>query len=107
MLSHIDAGRDVWIKFAVETYNGPEHVWARVAGRSGDRLQCQIETPPVAHVKHVITEVQAAAIEDWQVELEDGNVRGGFTTLAQTAIAKREGRPVPKHVQDIASRIRN
>jgi hypothetical protein len=53
------------------------------------------------------TEVRAAEIEDWQVELEDGTIRGGFTTLAQAEIAKREGQSVPSHVRDMLARIRN
>jgi len=107
MFSLLDAGHEVWVKFPVETSDAPEHVWARVITRSGDTLQCRIETPTIARSGQNTADLQVDAIEDWQVELEDGTVRGGFTTLAQMAIAKRDGHVVPKHVREIASRIRN
>ncbi len=110
MLALLDAGRDVWLKFPIDTTGPPEHVWGRATGRSGDTLYCRIETPTVARSGapgRGSTEVRAADIEDWQVELEDGTVRGGFTTLAQAEIAKRDGQPVPSHVRDLLTRIRN
>ena len=103
-------GRDVWVKFSIGTTQAPEHVWGRVTSRSGDTLHCHLETPTGSRSEAPVsgsTEVRAAEIEDWQVELEDGTIRGGFTTLAQAEIAKREGQSVPSHVRDMLARIRN
>ena len=110
MMVFLDQGRDVWVKFPVDTTDAPEHVWGRVTSRSNDVLDCRIETPTVARTRAPTTgttRVRAADIEDWQVELEDGTIRGGFTTIAQAEVAEREGQPVPSHVRAILARIRN
>lgn len=109
MLEHQRQGREVWVKFPVPTRSGRnEHVWGRITARQGDSLQCTIETPPASPASTAavgVTEVPAAEIEDWQVELEDRSIRGGFTTKAQAEIARRDGQTVPPHVQDMIRRM--
>lgn len=46
-----------------------------------------------------------AEVEDWQIELDDGTIRGGFTTRAQAEIAKRQGERVPHHIEDMLRRM--
>lgn len=85
-----------------------EHVWGRISALRGDSLQCTIETPPAAPASKEaigVTEMPAAENEDWQVELEDGTIRGGYTTRAQAEIARRDGQTVPPHVEDMIRRM--
>jgi hypothetical protein len=109
MLDHQRQGREVWVKFPVATRSGrKEHVWGRITALQGDSLQCAIETPPASPASAAavgMTEIQAAEIEDWQVELEDRSIRGGYTTKAQAEIARRAGHTVPSHVQDMIRRM--
>lgn len=103
------AGRDVWVKFPFQTQSGTtEHVWGRVTAVNGEALQCTLETPPMAGSSTTTpgrTEIASAEIEDWQVELDDGTIRGGFTTRAQAEIAKRHGQSVPRHIEDMIRRM--
>lgn len=103
------AGRQVWVKFPLQGAPGAtEHVWGSVTSMHDDRLRCRIETPPVAGASAASLgemEILFAEIEDWQVELADGTIRGGFTTRAQAQIAKRRGEPIPPHVEDMIRRM--
>jgi hypothetical protein len=110
MLQHQQSGRDVWVKFPMRTKAGAtEHVWGRVSEMRGHTLQCIVETPPAGHPARglVMTEITTAEIEDWQVELEDGTIRGGFTTRAQAEMARRDGQSVPPHIEDMIRRMTN
>lgn len=70
-------------------------------------MLCTLETPPVAgRGPHPGTvRLRMEALEDWQVELDDGSIRGGFTTRAQALIADREGWRVPRHVRAMVARM--
>jgi uncharacterized protein YegJ (DUF2314 family) len=109
MLDHQRSGREVWVKFAVEVRSGPkEHVWGRITAVRGGTLECVIETRPASLPSSVdsgITQISAIEIEDWQVELEDGRIRGGYTTRAQAEMARRDGQSVPPHIQDMIRRV--
>ena len=106
VLGHREAGRELWVKFPLGTEAGTtEHVWGRVISVADGLVECTLETPPVAGSARGVTEVDVHDIEDWQVELEDGTIRGGFTTRAQAEIATRDGRPVPRHVEDMIRRM--
>jgi hypothetical protein len=109
MLDHHKAGREVWVKYSVEVPSGmKEHVWGRITAVRGDTLECVIETPPASLASTVdlgMTILPSTQIEDWQVELEDGRIRGGYTTKAQAEIARRDGHTVPAHVEDMIRRM--
>jgi hypothetical protein len=109
MLEHHHNGREVWVKYPIQTSSGSkEHVWGRISAVRGDTLACTLETPPAssgAPAASATTDVRSADIEDWQVELEDRRIRGGHTTKAQAEIARRDGHPVPPHVQEMIGRM--
>lgn len=104
-----DMGREVWVKFPITTRSGArEHVWGRITAVRGDRFECTIETPPTARPAAAtfgVTEIPSTELEDWQVELEDGTIHGGFTTRAEAEIARRDGQSVPRHVEDMIRRM--
>ena len=103
------AGREVWVKFPLPTRaQTTEHVWGKLVAVENDRLRCTVETPPVAgRASGSPSEITVSAreIEDWQAELADGKIRGGFTTRAQAAIAKQQGVSVPRHVEEMIARM--
>lgn len=92
--------RDVAVKFSLQNAHGEmEHVWGEVVSMDADTVGARIFTPLI----HGATPsgpvvVALAEIEDWQATLEDGRIRGGFTTRAQIAIARREGHPIPVEI---------
>jgi len=94
------APHDVAVKFPVSNAHGEvEHVWAEIVSIDADSVSARILTPLI----HGATPSEPVAvaltdIEDWQAALEDGRIRGGFTTRAQIAIARREGFPIPQEV---------
>jgi len=88
-----------YVKFAFATDAGTtEHLWARVEAREGDRLRVQVETPPRDHGGAFEAErtLAPADLEDWQIEMEDGTIRGGYTLHAMFAIHRRDVGPIPK-----------
>ena len=102
------AGHLVLVKFPFQTdQNEREHVWGSVLGVSEQALRVNLETPPRRHRGKAPSEltVPIAELEDWQVELPDGSIRGGFTTQAEIELARREGRPVPAHIAGMEGRF--
>lgn len=102
------AGKEVWVKFPVRMNEGDvEHVWGRVKSISPEWLRATVETPALNHRGQSESEVAfpLSVLEDWQVELPDGSIRGGFGTRAQAEIARRDGLPVPRHVREMLPRF--
>jgi hypothetical protein len=110
MLSLHAAGRELWVKFPFTPADGArEHVWGRVIRLSGETLHVTLETPLRGHRGPAPGEltVPFSDLEDWQVELPDRTVRGGYTTRAEIALARREGRRLPPHIADMQPRFRD
>lgn len=103
------SGHEVWAKYPLRTSAGTtEHVWGKVIEVTTEYVRCTLETPPIdGPPPHEGMEsmISVDEIEDWQVELDDGTVRGGFTTRAQAEIAKRQGERVPRHIEDMLRRM--
>lgn len=103
-----DSGHEVWAKHPLKTSAGTtEHVWGRVTDITTQYVRCTLETPPIddAPPHGVESQIHVDLIEDWQAELDDGTIRGGFTTRAQAEIAKRQGERVPNHIEDMLRRM--
>jgi hypothetical protein len=99
-------GQDVWVKFRFARHgSAAEHVWGRVLRVDADLLHCTIETPPIESSGPAETDVPLGELEDWQVQLEDGSIRGGFTTRAQARVGERDGTRVPRHIRDQIARM--
>ena len=105
-----DEGRVVWVKFPFgKPAADREHVWGLLLAMETDSLRCTLETPPRAVPAPQPSElvVPLRELEDWQVLLDDGAIRGGFTTRAQVQIADRDGQPVPRHVREMVTRMKD
>jgi hypothetical protein len=77
--------------------DGTEHPWAQVERLDGDHLVVRVEDGAARPV-------DLSAVEDWQVELPDGTIRGGFTLHAMFAIHRRDVGKVPRHLADQEAR---
>mgnify|MGYP002622961156 CR=1 FL=1 len=96
-----------YVKFAFESDSGAvEHLWARVEGAEADGFAVRVETPPALHDGPFEPErtIPRSAVEDWQVELEDGRIRGGYTLHAMFAIHRRDLGDVPKRFAEHEAR---
>jgi len=73
--------RGTLVKFACDTDSGQtEHVWAELIELGQETFRARVKTLPVTH-QGDFQSVQARSvteIEDWQVELRKGQIRGGY-----------------------------
>ncbi len=89
---------EIAVKFPFQTDTGAtEHLWGRLLDLRERDMWVTVLTPPIAQkgVPPQHLKVPVADMEDWQLDLPDGKVRGGFSTRAQILIYKREGRVLP------------
>jgi hypothetical protein len=98
--------REVWVKFpSAPGSKASEHVWGTVLDLTPTTAHVHVATQPRGARLGPEVTVQLAELEDWQVELPDGSIRGGFTTRAEIEIARREGRPIPPHIAEMEPRL--
>jgi uncharacterized protein YegJ (DUF2314 family) len=87
---------ETYVKLEVSTDAGErEHMWAQVVAWHGETLDVHFVGQPVTARAPWTPETRRAAaeIEDWQVYLPDGTIRGGFSTQAMLRVVReREGR---------------
>lgn len=85
--------QDSMVKFLFHNDSGTkENLWADLVSLSGDSAKVYIRTPPVEHTGDLDRkqEILVDDIVDWQVEMRDGSIRGGFTNFAMFKIFERE-----------------
>lgn len=100
---HAQYGPDLFVKYPLVARDGEvEHVWGPLLERTGDSLVVGLATPPVGGLRaEAPFTIASTDLEDWQLLLPDGSIRGGFTTQAQIVLAQRAGLAVPEHVQHV------
>ena len=95
------------VKTALVTSSGEvEHLWAELLERHGDQLEVRLITPPITHTGtlerlHTLTMDQ---LTDWQVELADGQLVGGFTMRAMFTRAREQGLVLPTELRELERR---
>jgi len=104
---HAAHGPDLFVKYPLIAKNGEiEHVWGPLLESTHQSLKVGLATPPVGGLK---TEppfaINPSDLEDWQLVLPDGKVRGGFTTQAQIALTLKSGWAVPDHVKQLEGKF--
>ena len=104
---HSQYGAELLVKFPLRAKNGEiEHVWGPLLDSTNDSLKVGLATPPVGGLDSEPPFILAAYdLEDWQLVLPDGMVRGGYTTQAQIALTKKAGWPMPQHVTEMESKF--
>jgi hypothetical protein len=94
----LEHGGEIAVKFPFVTDTGTrEHVWGRLLDLRERDMWVTVITPPLSHkgVPPQHLKVPVDDLEDWQLDLPDGKIRGGFSTMAQINIFRRDGRVVP------------
>ena len=100
-------GSELFVKYPLTARNGEtEHVWGPLLELMADSMKVGLATPPVGGLaaEPPLT-IAAAVLEDWQLVLPDGAVRGGFTTQAQIALTLKSGWAVPEHVKELQGKF--
>jgi hypothetical protein len=98
----------IGVKYPLATTSGEtEHVWGELLGIDQTTFRATLETPMLAGSPATLGpyELPLSALEDWQVALPDGTIRGGYTTQAEIALARRAGRPIPRHIAGLEGRF--
>lgn len=92
--AHMD---DAMVKFRFPVTEGTEQVWAYLRAIEGDRLRVSVAHPLVDSSVRVPDEQEIALtdVTDWQIEMQDGTIRGGFTNHAMFGIHRRDGHDIP------------
>ena len=92
--------QDSVVKFGFQTSSGKiEYLWGDLLDVVGQQARVYVRTAPVDHQGALdrTQTISLADVVDWQVELTDGTLRGGFTNRALFKIYERqEGHMHPK-----------
>jgi len=84
---------DTVIRFPLRTKSGSiENVCGDLLELGNDTARIYLRTLPIeeAELPERTFEVAVAEISDWQIEMRDGSLRGGFTNRAMFRIFERE-----------------
>jgi hypothetical protein len=98
----------VGVKYALLNSRGDrEHVWGELLELSEDSLLATIDTPlrrghPTSAPPF---RTSLSDLEDWQVQLPDGAIRGGFTTRLDIKVAREKGLQLPAHMLAMEGRF--
>lgn len=85
--------QDTVVRFRLSIPNGSdEFVWGDLLDLSGEQAKVFLRTPPTQEVaiKERTMTITADSIDDWQIELRDGSLLGGFTNQAMFRVYERE-----------------
>lgn len=94
---------EIAVKFPFRTDKGEtEHLWGRLLDLRERDTWLTVLTPPIAHegIRPEHVKVPVADLEDWQLDLPDGKIRGGFSTKAQMEIYRHDRRVLPMQIRD-------
>ncbi len=98
----------VGVKYPVQTSRGEtEPVWGVLRELGSESFVAGLDTPllrgkPVGEPPYTLA---LSELEDWQLEMPDGSIRGGYTTRLDIKLARESGRPVPDHMQSMEARF--
>jgi hypothetical protein len=104
---HEAHGPDLHVKYPLVAKSGEiEHVWGPLLELTAGSLKVGLATPPVGGLQaDPPFAIASSELEDWQLVLPDGKVRGGFTTQAQIALTVKSGWALPDHVKYLEGRF--
>ena len=98
----------VGVKYPLRTSRGEtEHVWGQLLELGPQTFVAGLDTPllrgkPVGEPPFTIS---LSELEDWQLEMPDGAIRGGYTTRLDIKLARESGRSIPEHMQSMEARF--
>ena len=85
--------QDSMVRFRFETDIGEvEYVWGDLSEINSAAAKVYLRTFPIQHRGPLdrAMDVSRENIDDWQIELRDGSLRGGFTNQASFKVFERE-----------------
>lgn len=105
---HQANGDEVAVKFRVEAQDGSSELpWGSLLEIGASDFTAQIITPlmfvPAPASGRVTLPLEQ--LIDWQVELADGTIRGGFSTQAEIRISQQAGRRLPAYIAGMQGRF--
>jgi uncharacterized protein YegJ (DUF2314 family) len=96
--------QNCYVKIPFQTSSGAiEHIWAGLISLDDTAITCQILSRPVHHQGDLPSPYScpASAMEDWQVQMPDNTIRGGYTMRVMFQRAKeRYGDRMPKELTE-------
>jgi uncharacterized protein YegJ (DUF2314 family) len=96
--------RNCYVKIPFQTSSGAiEHVWAGLISLDDTTITCQILSRPVHHQGDIPSpySCSSSVLEDWQVQMPDDSIRGGYTMRVMFQRAKeRYGDRMPKQLAE-------
>jgi hypothetical protein len=98
---HASSAVPVLVKYRLRNAKDEvEHVWGELKQISESSFTASLETPLVGGnlMNPPPYELPITALEDWQIHLPDGRIRGGYTTQAQIALTRESGGTLPPHI---------
>lgn len=101
---------DTIVRFPFTTVEGTvEHLWGDLVEVSGDRARVFTRTIPTTNEEDFEPgrEIALADITDWQVEMRDGTLRGGYTNRAAFKIFERTEGMMPALFKEHLARFRD
>lgn len=96
------------VKFPLLTSRGEhEHVWGELLELGPDSFVAGLDTPPRRGTPVGVPPYTLALseLEDWQLEMPDGAIRGGYTTRLDLELARERGQAIPDHILAMESRF--
>jgi uncharacterized protein YegJ (DUF2314 family) len=95
------------VKCPLVTSSGTvEHVWAEVLGHVANQVTVRLVTPPVTHtgaLERVYTK-SLDDLDDWQVTLPSGEIRGGFTMRVMFKRGREQWGSLPPELEELESK---
>lgn len=95
-LAEVEKGIDgAFIKFPLRTPQGlTEHIWAYVHYYKEDQFNVSLANTPIDEKAEAEgrRNVARREVEDWQIMLRDGSIRGAFSVMALFEYRQRQGK---------------
>jgi hypothetical protein len=94
-------GNAIMVKYPLMTTRREhEHVWGTLLELAETTFSATLDTPVRSGraLSEPPFEVAIAELEDWQLELPDGAIRGGYTIRLDIELARSQGRSLPEHI---------
>lgn len=105
-----DHQHDTTVRFGLQVKSGnTEHVWGDLLELGEETAKVYLRTPPVeeADIQDRNLTIPVADIDDWQIEMTDGAILGGYTNQALFRIFERERGPLPEELRVQQQRFRS
>jgi hypothetical protein len=97
---HDPPGAPARVKFRLDAgTETPELVWAELLMLGREEFTARIATPPRFQQRGIGDDpviLPLAQLLDWQVNRDDGSIRGGYTTQVEIRLRRQAGKRLPE-----------